>query len=233
MTTPPILLLHGALGSSAQMAPLASALESEGHTVHTLDFEGHGTAPPTDGPFTIERFAANIVAYLDENDIERADIFGYSMGGYAALQAATIAPARIGSVATLGTKFAWTPEAAAHEVSRLNPEVIEAKVPRFAAILAERHGAERWGDLVRETAALLTELGEHPVVMPETLAGIDHRVRICVGDRDEMVTLGESVDTYRALPNGELSVLPNTPHPIERALIETILTALMGFYAVD
>ena len=44
--------------------------------------------------------------------ITRADIFGYSMGGYVALHAARRHPERIGSIMTLGTKFAWdTPTA--------------------------------------------------------------------------------------------------------------------------
>ncbi len=226
----PILLLHGALGSSAQMDPLAAALVAGGHAVHALDFEGHGAAAATGSPFSIERFAGGIIAHFDQMGWEQADVFGYSMGGYAALHAAQIAPHRFGRIATLGTKFAWDPEVAEREVARLDPVVIEAKVPRFAASLAERHGEARWRDLLKETGELMWALGDSPVVTGEVLSRIEHQIRICVGDRDELVTLDESTATYRALPNGELAVLPNTYHPLERASMETLMAALYGYF---
>lgn len=238
----PLLLLHGALGSSVQMAPIASALQAAGHAVHTMDFEGHGIASagtsdsatvpdPTAGDaFSIPRFADAIVARVGAIGTGPVNVFGYSMGGYAALLAASIAPERFGRVATLGTKFAWSPEVAEREVARLDPDIVEAKVPRFAAALAERHGEARWRPLLRRTADLMLALGRAPVVTPELLGRIELPVRICVGDRDELVSIDESIDTYRALPQGELAVLPNTHHPVERASVDAILTALHGFF---
>ena len=63
---------------------------------------------------------------------------------------------------------------------------------------------------------MMTALGERRAVTPEILGGISQRVRIGVGDRDAMVTLEESAAAYRSLPQGELEVLPGTPHPLER-----------------
>jgi len=211
------------------MAPFAAPLGEVAH-VHLLDFEGHGEAPPTGQPFGMARFAANILGYLDAHGIGRADAFGYSMGGYAALCLGAEAPERLGRIATLGTKFAWDAATAAREVARLDPEAIRLKVPRFADQLALRHGADRWQDLVRETAAMMTALGEAPDLTAEALATIGHPVRICVGDRDELVTLEESVATYRALPAGELAVLPATSHPFERVDAGVLARALAGFF---
>ena len=40
----PLILLHGALGSSDQLKNLSEALENEGFSVFTFNFSGHGGA---------------------------------------------------------------------------------------------------------------------------------------------------------------------------------------------
>lgn len=79
-----LLLLHGAIGSSEQLLPLRDALGSQ-HTIYTPDFSGHGSEPIKGSAFSIELFAQDTLAFLDQNNIEKTDIFGYSMGGYVAL----------------------------------------------------------------------------------------------------------------------------------------------------
>ena len=55
----PIIILHGALGSASQMAPVKSVFESAGYVVHTLNFSGHGGAPFQE-TFGIEQFAEDV-----------------------------------------------------------------------------------------------------------------------------------------------------------------------------
>src|SRR5258706_11557389 len=64
MRKPDLLLLHGALGSSDQLAELSELL-TQHYNVHTFDFEGHGKTSSRERPFRIEHFAENILEYLD------------------------------------------------------------------------------------------------------------------------------------------------------------------------
>jgi pimeloyl-ACP methyl ester carboxylesterase len=213
---PHLLLLHGALGASAQFDALAPLLSTR-FRVHALDFEGHGRATPSDRPPRIERLAEQVLAYADAHGIAQAHVFGYSMGGYVGLHLAATQAARVASVTTLGTKFVWDPALAEREAARLDPGVIRTKVPRFASALAERHeGAGGWEGVLARTAALLRTLGTAPLLGPEVLAGITPPVRVMVGDRDATVSVEESAAAQRALPSGELAVLPRTPHPLEQ-----------------
>ncbi len=223
-----LLLLHGALGSSTVMEPLAEAFYAD-LEVHTLDFSGHGGAPFADG-FGIGAFTAEVLDFLDENGLETVDIFGYSMGGYVALNLARLHPGRVGKIATLATKFDWTPEGAGRESSMLNPEKIEAKIPAFAELLRVRHAPNDWKVLLQKTAGMMLELGERPLLTPEVLANIPHPALICLGDSDQMVALAESEQAAQALPNGRFELIPQTPHPMEKVNIEVLQAALRPFF---
>ena len=223
------MLLHGALGASEQFAPLLPLLH-ERYNLHTLDFEGHGPAPKLARPFRIEHFAENVRSYLALHSIERTHIFGYSMGGYVACTLAITHPDLVQSIATLGTKFHWDPQTAEREVGFLNPEKIAAKVPHFACALAERHTSAGWETVVNKTADLLLSLGEVGGLRAEKLVQIVCRVRVMVGDRDSTVGVPEAHEVYRALPQGELEVLPATRHEMERVEVKRLAGSLVGFF---
>jgi pimeloyl-ACP methyl ester carboxylesterase len=226
-----LLLIHGALGASSQLESLRARLSAM-HTVQMVELEGHGETPPGRSPWSIEAFAANVAAAMDRVRFDRAAIFGYSMGGYVALALAAERPERVAAVVTLGTKLAWSPEVAVRETSRLDPGVIRAKVPKFAAQLEERHrGAGGWEGVLARTAALMTELGNRPIVDSGTLGRIAQPVRFMVGDRDALVTIEETAAAAKQVPKGELAVLPNTPHPIEQAEVEMVAGMVGGFLA--
>lgn len=225
MPDTPLLLLHGALGAARQFDAIVPRLGAR--PVLALDLPGHGARAGDDGAFTMDRFVDEVLAALDRHGLARARLFGYSMGGYVALLLAARHPARVASVTTLGTKLAWTPEAAARESRFLDPGAIAAKGPRFAEALAGRHGTERWGEVCRRTAALLAALGERPPLDDALYAALAVPVRLAVGDRDATVTLEETIGAYRAIPGAELAVLPGTEHAWEKVEDERVV-ALMG-----
>jgi len=171
-----------------------------------------------------------LVAYLDGQGIEQAHVFGYSMGGYAALHAANVQPERLGRVFTLSTKLDWSPEFAAGEVRMLDPDRIADKVPAFARLLERRHSAFGWRNVLHSTEEMMLAMGERPEIDAAMLRAIDIPVRIAVGDRDHMVSIEECIEAYRALPGGELQVFPSTPHPIEKVDTEMLASALIQFF---
>ena len=77
-----LLLLHGAIGAKDQLQPLAQALKND-YEVHALNFSGHG-GEQMPNSFSIELFANDVLTYLDKTNIQKINIFGYSMGGYVA-----------------------------------------------------------------------------------------------------------------------------------------------------
>jgi pimeloyl-ACP methyl ester carboxylesterase len=225
----PLYLLHGALGAADQLVPLESSLAAV-PDVRRLEFAGHGNTPLSDQPFAIESFAAQLLRRLDSDGVERANFFGYSMGGYVALVLAGAHPERVRRVVTLGTKFEWTPDAAAKDAARLDAAKIRAKVPHFAEQLERRHaGAGGWEKTLASTASMLRCLGERPLLSPNQLAQITLPVCVGVGDRDSTVGIDESMRVSLQLGAGSLAVLPSTPHPLEQVDHSLLAAVIVQF----
>ena len=226
---PALVLMHGALGSRAQVAGLAGALESR-FAPYAFDFLGHGSASLT-GPLTMERLVDQAADYLRTHGLAPARLFGYSMGGYVALQLAAAHPELVHSVATLATKLLWSPEVAAQLARMADEQTIAAKVPKLAAALQLEHTAIGWERLCRETRDMFATLGERPLLADTSLAGIAQPVRLMLGDRDDTVTLAETVNAFAVLPKGELEVLPRTGHPFQRVDVERLAFSMGRFFA--
>jgi 2-succinyl-6-hydroxy-2,4-cyclohexadiene-1-carboxylate synthase len=95
----PLLLLHGFTGSAATWAPLFAALPPHFSMIAPdLIGHGHSDSPPDVERYRMERCVADLLALLDQLDIARADVLGYSMGGRVALQLAAAAPERVGAL---------------------------------------------------------------------------------------------------------------------------------------
>jgi pimeloyl-ACP methyl ester carboxylesterase len=208
----PLLLLHGALGDARQFAPALELLADR--NVFCVTFSGHGGTPLPD-IFSIDRFVRDTLDAMDEHGIETADILGYSMGGYVALQLARDHADRVNRIITIGTKFNWTQEEAAGEVRMMNPDVIEQKIPAFAAMLAARHAPEDWKTVMRRTAEMMTRLGDGEAMTDADFARVPHPVLVCRGSADHMVHEAESVRTAATLPHGQFRELPGLKHPLE------------------
>lgn len=221
-----ITILHGALGSAHQFEPLRAAL---GIPSQVITFHGHGGTTDVDQPWSIDLFSRQLEHELERTTQPPAQIFGYSMGGYVALDCALRRPDLIGRIVTLGSKLHWTREGAEHETLKLNPEVIEAKVPAFAADLARRHGESAWKTVLNKTADLMRTLGERPILTHERVGALTVPVRYGIGDRDEMVSLSETVEFYKATPGAELAVLPGTRHPMERVDSARLAQHILSF----
>lgn len=225
----PIIFLHGALGTSDQLKPLIEQLDID-QKIHLLNFEGHGSEAGTSRAFRIEHFAENVLRYMDEHKIEQADLFGYSMGGYVAMYIAKNTSQKVGRIATLGTVLKWNTEISEREVRFLNPDKIREKVPQFAKELENRHPSG-WEEVASKTKDLLLDLGSEPRISETDWEQIGHAVRIHTGDRDATAGIEQSQYVCKKLENGELMVLPNTPHPIEQANLKLLACSLNDFFS--
>lgn len=224
-----LLMLHGAMGSSVQLEPLAEKLKNE-FRVYLLNFSGHGGKPVPEEPFSIEMFTNDVLNFIDKNRLQGIDVYGYSMGGYVALHLAEIFKNKIGRIFTTATKFDWNEESSVKESKMLDPEKIIEKIPKFADQLAKRHAPENWKSVLMKTAEMMTALGKNKLLKEDNFKKIENEVQLSVGDSDNIVSIEETTNAYRNLPDGKLLVLPGTPHPIEKIPVDRLAAEIDLFF---
>jgi len=230
MKRPTLLLLHGALGSPATLEPLAELLAGE-FAVKSFAFAGHGGRAVDPATFTLTHFATEVLDFI-QDEREPVHVFGYSMGGYAALLAASQEPGRFASITTLGTKLDWSVEGAAAETRLLDPEKIAEKVPAFAEQLRLRHAPADWRAVVHATAQLMRAAGAQPPLRALQLGSARVPVQVLVGDADHTANTEADRALALLLPQAQYEVLPNTPHPLERADATQLAARIRQFAAL-
>jgi pimeloyl-ACP methyl ester carboxylesterase len=218
-----LILLHGALGTEAQMLPVAKQLSAQ-FEVQNILFHGHGPAQ-AGAAFDMELLARQLLAEMQG---EKALVFGYSMGGYAALTAAAMQPELFEGVLTLGTKFDWSAETLEKELKQLVPDKIREKVPQLASLLEARHGI-RWPELVEATAGMMQQLSLNYIDIESGWKNLHVPVRLMLGDQDKMVTQEETKRIAALLPCAEMKILSDTPHPMERVNVDMIVGETVHF----
>ena len=210
-----LLFLHGALASKSQFDEIRKALDAS-YITHAINFSGHGgNLIPIQG-LTFPTFAADILKYLDDNKIEKVNLLGFSMGGYAAIYFATKNPDRVEKIFTINTKFKWDPTSTAKETGMLDADKMMDKVPSYVEKLTILHGMNMWKNLLKSTSQMLINMAKEYVLTNEDLASIHQPTMLAIGDRDKTSSLEETLEIYRTMKNPQLLVLPNTAHPFEK-----------------
>lgn len=225
-----LIILHGALGAKIQLEELIPKLAPH-FNVHTFDFDGHGTKSDTEGDFSIERFAQNLKNFMEQHEIQKPLVFGYSMGGYVALRLESLETTRtFEKVVTLGTKFDWNKEGSEKEAELLNAGKIEEKVPAYASYLKSLHGEKQWKTVLEKTAKMMLELGKKPSLRPYDFHHIQIPVHLLRGSLDTMVTEDETTNVQELLANGTFHQIPDWKHPIDKIPTEDLAQELLRLY---
>ena len=103
----PVLLIMGAVYSSAMWYPTVPALEAHHRVVR---FDNRGTGRSTWTPTaSIEQMAGDALTVMDAAGLESAHVYGISLGGVVALELALAAPSRVRSL-VLGCTCVLTPD---------------------------------------------------------------------------------------------------------------------------
>ena len=95
-TAPPVVLLHGLLGSSRNWLS-AGRLLADSFRVYALDLRNHGESPH-DRRMDYPTLAGDVIRWMDRQGISKANIIGHSMGGKVAMYLACHYPDRIASL---------------------------------------------------------------------------------------------------------------------------------------
>lgn len=167
---PPVLLLHGFMGSSADWDAVARALAEERYVI-AADLPGHGASVGLPAAaYAMEGAAARLAAVIDAEAAGRADVVGYSMGGRTALYLALAYPEHVRRL-VLESASPGLPTAAERARRR---QVDAARAERirtdFRAFLEEWHRQPLFASLARREDLVARRIADRLRNDPEELA---------------------------------------------------------------
>lgn len=94
---PPLVFLHGVLGSHKVWADLAADLASEHHVI-VPDLFGHGASDKHRGDYSLGAHAASVRDLLSALHVDQATIIGHSLGGGISLEFSYLFPDRLNAL---------------------------------------------------------------------------------------------------------------------------------------
>ncbi|MBX9928809.1 MAG: alpha/beta fold hydrolase [Gemmatimonadaceae bacterium] len=232
---PPVVLLHGWGILAYLWRHNVAALVADGYRVVAPDLPGHGLSdiPLAEGSYSVETMIAHLVALFDALAIVRAPLVAQSMGGMLAVHFAHRHPERVGRLVLISpVGFGRiTPAAAlAHAIPDIPGQWIARVAPRAGARLAlwrvygtrsgwsERDVDEYWAptqrpELPRAMLRLLREFAWDPHAEPFVRA-VTTPALVVFGTRDRTVKPTHAERLVRAMPRGQLVIVPGAGHVV-------------------
>lgn len=213
----PIVVLPGAHMNIITMGKIIPLL-AEKHTVYALEFQGHGRTNDIDRPITYENMADDVALFMDEVGLEKADVFGYSMGAGVGLQLAIRYPDKLDHLVAASVLYAHDGLHPTYleTLPQMTPELFAPFEEQWQALAPDPEG---YAAFIDRMIALEHETFD----WTEGVATLDVPVLVITGDADT-TTLEHSVELLQLLgggimgdmgvplPESRLAVLPATSH---------------------
>jgi pimeloyl-ACP methyl ester carboxylesterase len=182
-TGPPLILIHGLLGSRRWWARNVEAL-GRCRCVYAVDLAGFGSNL-TWRPFVLDRAIQSLVDFMDALGIDQASVIGHSMGGLVALGMADRLQARIDRLVLVDAAVLAFDSSLPRRISGLvhairwmpidflpllAVDAVRAGPVSFASAAYELFSADRRAELGRIDQPALIVWGEHDTIVPLEIA---------------------------------------------------------------
>jgi pimeloyl-ACP methyl ester carboxylesterase len=230
----PVVLIHGGLLtidlSFGRVLPEIAASRQ----VIGVELQGHGHTADTDRSLSLDGLADDIVGLLDLLDIERADLFGFSLGGLVATQLAVTRPERVDRVVLAASHF--RPDGYHDDVRDPALFATSARMPTKEDFAAMREAYCRVAPDPSGFPAFSQKasnaVGAFTGWSPEELGSIRAATLIMVGDND-FIRLEHAAEMRQLIPGSQLAVLPDTTHMQLTQRAELVVPIVERFLSHD
>lgn len=222
----PLVLLHGHAYDRSMWDGQVKAFSEQDWRVVAPDLRGFGESGVTPGIVYTEEFVADVIALLDELQIRRAVLLGFSMAGQVAMQLAESHPERV-SALIINDTVPQAEDAAGRRRRHVAADgIVSGGMDSYGeAVLPTmiwEDNVERLPEVARRvlemiqaaplegaTAAMRGRAERNDFV--KTLKAFDKPALVIAGDHDAFDG-GAAQHMTELLPHGELVVINNSGH---------------------
>ena len=243
----PLILLDNAMVSTNPVwasMPVAYAsfmgTLAEHFRVIVPDTRGSGKSVHPGGPIPAALLAGDVAALIDALNLDRPLICGFSDGGETATLVGIRHPGAVRAIVNHGGYDLFNPDAQAPAITmtrqmlggsadatRADPDLTASRSPELRAMFElmksdhdSAQGAGHWKTVIAQTFDRITQPHGYTVA---DMRAITVPALILIGDRDPFCTVEEGAAACRALPAGQLAVLPGTGHLITPAAVQATI----------
>jgi pimeloyl-ACP methyl ester carboxylesterase len=202
----PVLLLHGGMGSSNYFAHLIPTLVADGRGVIAIDSRGHGRSTLGGDKLSYELMASDVLAVLDQLQIPKVDLVGWSDGGIIGLELAIYHRKRINRLYAFGANA----DSGGLTPGSENTAVFKAYLDRSGRDYARLSPTpDAFGTFER----LVNNMwATEPHLTRAQLASITAPVTIADGQHEESILPEHVFYMAQSIPDANLMILPNVSH---------------------
>lgn len=203
-TGTPLVLVHGGGSTIHTSFGKVLPLFSKTHQVIAVELQAHGHTADIDRPLSFEQDADDIAALLQQLEIRKADIFGFSNGASTTLQFAIRHPEMTNKIIVASTfsKKSGAPVWFFDMMSKATFEGMPQQLKdAYLAINPDTSALYRMYE--RDVARMQS----FPDIADEQMQAIKAPALIIAGDRD-VVTPEHVVEMHKLLANSRLAILP-------------------------
>lgn len=223
---PPVVLLHPFPVHHEFWLPVAEALASR-YRLILPDLRGHGESDVGEGAATMEKYAADVRAVMDDADVGRAPMIGVSIGGYLLFEFWRKYASRVAALGLCNTKAPGDDAEARAGRLQAATEVLERGTePFFQSMIAKVLGKstrESRPDLVDNAIRMMQKMSAEDVAQVqrgmaerpnsvETLKTINVPTLLVTGEEDPMTGIKEAELMRQHIPGSQMRVIPRAGH---------------------
>lgn len=239
----PVLLVHGLGARATDWAPMIPRLAAQGYHVYAIDLLGYGdSAKPKDGDFTLTGEERVVVDFLSALHIPKADVAGWSMGGWVSMLVALDHPEvvhRLLLYDSAGLYFRvdfpmtlFSPRDRAGLdalIARIEPDQPRFRIPAFAVHgMLRRFRANRW-ILEKSIHSMLTGRS----VLDFRLAHLKLPVLIVWGTEDKLTPFDQALRLHELMPQSVLVGVRGCGHLAAAECIDEVLPPTLRFLGAE
>jgi pimeloyl-ACP methyl ester carboxylesterase len=215
----PLLLIHGLGARAEDWGPLIPGLAAAGFHVYAPDLLGYGRSPRPDVDYSIGLQENLVVQFLQTMHVPRADVGGWSMGGWVAARLALDHPDLVHRLVLYdsagiyfparfdATLFIPADEAGLFHLTEMlepNPRHLPPFVARAAVRKLQHNG---W--IVRRAVNSMVNGRD---LLDFRLADLDRPTLIVWGSKDMLIPLSVGETMHRLIPHSSLDVIAGCGH---------------------